>query len=562
MARRMLLYRGSLKSCNYSCSYCPFAKRRPSSAELSKDCEDWNRFAASFETQGKGCGAVMVVPYGEALIHAWYWEGFARLSRLDTLEAVGAQSNLSFDIEGCLHTYEKAGGKIEKLRLWATFHPKMVTVSHFADQCRLLMAAGVRFCAGAVGVPENLEILSRLRETLPSEVYLWINPMDGLKRRYTKAEEDGFTRIDPLFSGALRVRKAEPEQCRGRLFVEADGRMRQCNIGLSSAANWYDCSREEAVSCGRNICSCYLAYGGREDYEHRIQFGRWPLFRIPWSPKAVFLDLDGTIIPEVGGEESRAAEDPGSRDVISRISFSRTAVSTDDKWLDFLQKEARTKYLFLATSLPQKEAAAKCPEILPHISGGVYAAGAHVVFHGLDALCGIGYQPGMESQPDMESHHSTESHRSGEIFHTFDTPWLTRLTEFQAALGFRIRVYRQKGCVYKITLSRPGKRIWEPAETETVKNLLPSDTVRCFAENSRLQIVSREADKGSGVREMCAMLGIDPLATAAVGNSEEDIAMFRACGYGIAVNGCLESVAAAADFISKYCPADIKFHTP
>lgn len=123
MGRGTIQYRGSLKSCNYSCSYCPFAKRKSSTEELARDRESWFRFCDTVEKTGDIYGAVMVVPYGEALIHICYWEGLARLSRLDTVEAVGAQTNLSFPVEKMLNEYRKAGGRLEKLRLWATFHP-------------------------------------------------------------------------------------------------------------------------------------------------------------------------------------------------------------------------------------------------------------------------------------------------------------------------------------------------------------------------------------------------------------------------------------------------------
>ena len=189
MARNMIQYRGSLKSCNYGCSYCPFAKRPSSPSELLKDREDWMRFVGHLETQGEPYGAVMVVPYGEALIHDYYWEGLARLSRMGTMEAVGAQTNVSFDIERQLTIFKENGGRKEKLRVWATFHPEMTTVPLFAEQCRKLLSAGIRVCAGAVGVPENLETLRRLKEALPGGCCLWINRMDGLNRRYTEEEQ-------------------------------------------------------------------------------------------------------------------------------------------------------------------------------------------------------------------------------------------------------------------------------------------------------------------------------------------------------------------------------------
>lgn len=51
----------------------------------------------------------MVVPYGEALIHSWYWEGMAHISMLPWIEAVGAQTNFSFSLEESLGIFEGAG---------------------------------------------------------------------------------------------------------------------------------------------------------------------------------------------------------------------------------------------------------------------------------------------------------------------------------------------------------------------------------------------------------------------------------------------------------------------
>lgn len=537
MARNMIQYRGSLKSCNYGCSYCPFAKRPSSPSELLKDREDWMRFVGHLETQGEPYGAVMVVPYGEALIHDYYWEGLARLSRMGTMDAVGAQTNVSFDIDRQLTIFKENGGRKEKLRVWATFHPEMTTVPLFAEQCRKLLSAGIRVCAGAVGVPENLETLRRLKEALPGGCCLWINRMDGLNRRYTEEEQQAFLRIDPWFYRELHVKKAMPEQCPGRLFVESDGRMRRCTISAPPEGNWYDTGGTETLPCRKKACTCYLAYGGRMDCEERTAFGRWPLFRIPWSPRAVFLDLDGTLIPKNGRAEDRLLPQPG----------------ISGEWMDFFKRESRTRSLFLATSLPWKEAAAKCRSILPYISGGVFAGGAHVVF-----------RPGNDQagkDRTAKDHSGDDRH---EIFHTFDAPWLPQFSALQSdsRYRFRLRLFEHEGRPYKLTLTRPQKRGWRQEEVKAVTGLLAPGAFRCFTERGNLQIVSREADKGSGVRELCAFLGIDPRETAAVGDSEEDIAMFRTCGYGIAVKGGSLKAAAEADFITECSPTDIRFHTP
>ena len=74
MTGKTLLYRGSLKSCNYHCSYCPFSKRPPSGTELAKDKAQWLSFVQDFMEKARSLGirALLAVPYGEALIYPWY----------------------------------------------------------------------------------------------------------------------------------------------------------------------------------------------------------------------------------------------------------------------------------------------------------------------------------------------------------------------------------------------------------------------------------------------------------------------------------------------------------
>ena len=314
MAGKTISYRGYLKSCNYSCSYCPFSKHRASVAELEKDRRSFERFCDSVENRAAefSVGAVFVVPYGEASLHRWYWEGLGRLAALPEIHRVGLQTNLSFSVENCLEIFDfsgavrgesklcSLGGKRDKLCIWATFHPEMTDVDAFSEKCRRLVESGVRLCAGAVGVPQNLPLLTVLREKLPPDVYLWINKMDGLGRNYTEEEKAAFSAIDPFFERELNAPRADLSMCTDRCFVEADGGVRSCNIGRTKEVNWYQGSAEEIFGplCGKKRCSCYLAYGGRADFAGRAFFGDYPVFRIPQRYSAIFLDLDGTLVPE------------------------------------------------------------------------------------------------------------------------------------------------------------------------------------------------------------------------------------------------------------------------
>ena len=142
--------------------------------------------------QLKAKGAVQIVPYGEAMIHSYYWEGLARLSNIQDIEAVGAQSNFSFSVKEMITYYKEKGGQIEKLRLWGTFHPEMPSVERFVEQCEELLRLKVLYSVGVVGDPSRLHEIQQLRERLDSSIYLWINKMDGLGRNYTSNEIQQF----------------------------------------------------------------------------------------------------------------------------------------------------------------------------------------------------------------------------------------------------------------------------------------------------------------------------------------------------------------------------------
>lgn len=222
--------------------------------------------------------AVQIVPYGEALIHEYYWQAMAALSQIETQDYTGCQTNLSFPIEKMLEIYDKYQGKREKLRLWCTFHPSMTTVDDFIEQCTKLKAADISFCAGMVGDPKEIPALLELRQKLPDSIYLWINKMDGLIDSYTSKEIEIFQEIDPYFSLQLKHWKADLTKCRHSSFYKADGSEYFCNLHASSKHT------ADGDGCGRKECSCYLAYCNRRDIDELLFFEPYPAFRIPHYP--------------------------------------------------------------------------------------------------------------------------------------------------------------------------------------------------------------------------------------------------------------------------------------
>ena len=531
MDRKTICYRGSLKSCNYRCSYCPFSKHRASVQELEKDRQNFGRFCESIADRAAefDIGAVFVVPYGEASIHRWYWEGLGRLAGLDGLDRVGLQTNLSFSVEECLaifdlysgdanreniresdketckETAEKtvrgiSGAARRKLCIWATFHPEMTDMKTFVEKCHRLADSGVNLCVGAVGAPQNIPLLGRLRERLSPDLYLWINKMDGLGRAYTEEEKRAFLELDPFFGLECGSPAADAAMCSDRCFVEADGRIRACNIGRIKEGNWYQSEQEEIFRplCGKKRCSCYLAYGGRADFEGRQFFGAYPIFRVPKPYQAVFLDLDGTLVPEK--------------------HRGRLSDSVRRKLLALREKRP----VFLATSMPAEEVRQRLGEDLELFQGAVFASGAYVWMRTKE-----------EGGKADDSREKRKGAAGREVIHPVDLKELPRLTELAARCSAGVRVYRIRGreadaerdTAYKITLVKRHNSVWQEQERQMAAEILQTGAYRIFVEKNCLEIIAAHVDKGTGVREICGWLGIRPEEAIAVGNDREDRAM-------------------------------------
>lgn len=503
---RQWYYRGSLDSCNYSCNYCPFSKKPGCSREeLAEDEKSLIKFVdfvlQKAETEKKNC-AVQIVPYGEALIHKYYWRELARLTCSPYIEAAGAQTNLSFDIHCMAGEFQRNNGEFAKLRLWCTFHPQMVTMDRFLQQCRQLSSYGILYCAGTVGVPAQAGVIKRLREKLPEDVYLWINKMDGLKRRYTEEETRIFSCIDEYFETGLKHYKADTTKCTDSLFAEADGSLRRCNTCIPG---------KDGTACTRKECSCYLSYCNQKVPE-LVFFNPYSAFRIPHYPKAAFFDVDGTLL--------------GSRD--------RVVTENTTKWLKRLAAHSR---IFLATSLPYRDALRKTAPVADIISGGVFAHGGICVTNKGTGTLHKKIYPLKYKETDA-------------------------LKENAGRYGYNVHIYngRPEGSaekeIYKITLSpRTINKI--PAATQDKKarsvaeklGLLDKDAdVNVIIEDGCIQLTSTMAGKREGILHICNIMGYKPEDIAVFGNSASDVPMLKEFGFSVAVNAGREARQAA-----NYC---------
>ncbi|REJ88076.1 MAG: radical SAM protein [Planctomycetota bacterium] len=276
-----VLYRGPLTSCNYSCEYCPFAKRTETKAQLRRDQQSLVRFTRWIESQRQHAWKVLLTPWGEALVRAWYRDAIVALTQVRQLESVAVQTNLSCGldwIEDC---------RRNRLALWATFHPTEADAGVFRRKVRRLHNLGVRVCVGMVGVPEFLEAIMTMRRELPPEIYLWINAQQPRARPYTPDELKQFRAIDPHFELTLKRQPSRGLPCRtGKSVFCVDGRgdMRRCHFVHRVIGNIYDPTWEHCLhprSCPNRFCDCFLGKAQlTADSLHEV-FGENLLERLP-----------------------------------------------------------------------------------------------------------------------------------------------------------------------------------------------------------------------------------------------------------------------------------------
>lgn len=273
-----ILYRGPLSSCDYDCPYCPFAKRRDSTAQLRADRAALQRFCDWVASQTDDI-AVLFTPWGEGLVRSWYRTAVVALSQLPHVRRVVIQTNLS------CRTDWLVDANTGTTALWCTFHPGQTDIERFMTKTAELTRLGIRFSVGIVGLPEHLQAATALRQRLSKHVYLWVNAADGYT--YTDPEADQWTKIDPLFQYSRHPHASRGIPCRtgdSVISVDGDGNVRRCHFIPATLGNLYDNSFRAALAprpCPATLCDCHIGYVHLESLPLYDIFAGGVLERIP-----------------------------------------------------------------------------------------------------------------------------------------------------------------------------------------------------------------------------------------------------------------------------------------
>lgn len=283
-----ILYRGPLRSCNYACAYCPFAKTRATATETAADRAALERFVNWAEERHVERLSAFFTPWGEALVQRRYQQAIARLSRMPHVEKVAIQTNLSCRL-GWLDDCDP-----RRIGLWTTYHPAQVTRARFLGRCADLDRRGMRYSVGIVGLLEHIDEIEAMRAALPEHVYLWVNAYKHGAGYYSAEAMRRLTAVDPLFPLNTHYYSSLGEACRcgsSVISIDGAGTMRRCHfiaepIGSLYAPGFAQALRERP--CTAATCHCHIGYVHMDRLGLYDVFGEGVSERIPadWPPGA------------------------------------------------------------------------------------------------------------------------------------------------------------------------------------------------------------------------------------------------------------------------------------
>lgn len=275
-----ILYRGPLESCNYDCTYCPFAKKKNTREELAYDKQCLLQFEEWVSNQQRPI-SILFTPWGEALIRKYYQETLTRLSWLPQIQKLSIQTNLSCSLNWLSEVNP------QKLALWTTFHPTETTVDKFLNNCQELDQQQIKYSVGIVGKKENFPFIQQFKEQLPKHVYLWVNAYKREPDYYSSTEIDWLLEMDPLFSLNNTVYKTKGKACfagESSVSIDGEGNVTRCHFIKEKIGNIYQQSLNQILSsqpCSNNACRCYIGYMNLKELKLNNVYGDRILERIP-----------------------------------------------------------------------------------------------------------------------------------------------------------------------------------------------------------------------------------------------------------------------------------------
>ncbi len=259
MTNWSILYRGPLSSCNYGCTYCPFAKTKNTRAELAEDAQRLQKFVAWVKSRSENI-SILFTPWGEGLIRNYYQEAMTTLSHLPQVKKVTIQTNLS-----CATKWMEKVNK-ETFALWTTFHPTQISLDKFVDKCSQLDALDIQYSVGFVAFKEELDILERLRNRIHPKRYVWANAYKRVADYYSEADILRIEKVDPLFRYNTVYHQSLGKSCQAghtSFTIDGNGDVRSCHFIDNILGNIYVDDMQAILAprtCINATCGCHIGY--------------------------------------------------------------------------------------------------------------------------------------------------------------------------------------------------------------------------------------------------------------------------------------------------------------
>lgn len=89
-----------------------------------------------------------------------------------------------------------------------------------------------------------------------------------------------------------------------------------------------------------------------------------------------------------------------------------------------------------------------------------------------------------------------------------------------------------------------------PQVQQQIAAFLPEDLTVVQTAAFYLEVIPKIINKGQGIRDICAVLGIAPAQVISFGDAANDIPMLREAGMGVAMGNAADAVKAAADMVT------------
>lgn len=256
-----LIYRPNIKYCNYRCSYCPFSKYSLKKDSLEKDKQMLYRFV-EFLKENSNQFKILFAPKGEILGFNYYKKALEIISKLENINEVVIQTNLSSDLNW-LENVNKT-----KLKLWVTYHPSEISMEDFLIKINTLVDSKTSFSVGVVGIKENIAQIKELKLKLSNinkNIYLWVNAYKDEKNYYAEKEIDDFKEVDEYFSINNENYKCNNENCsagKSTFWVEGNGIIHRCYKDNNPLGSIYKNKLSEinTESMKPSLCTCYTGY--------------------------------------------------------------------------------------------------------------------------------------------------------------------------------------------------------------------------------------------------------------------------------------------------------------